>query len=103
MYESKHICLKCGKTDAGYKHNRELDGMHSFGQRRRAACQYPPISLRAEAPASYAEIVAACKGEKYNAETDEGNIESTEPFPFTYKIGNRKISDEQFNKYLFGR
>jgi hypothetical protein len=103
MYKSKHICLKCGKTDAGYKLNREFDDMHSFGQRRRAACQYPPISPQAEEPASYAEIVAACKGEKYNAETDEGNIESTEPSPFTYKIGNRKISGEQFNKYLFGR
>jgi hypothetical protein len=83
----ENICLQCGKIGNG-------SGAKSFGGLRNARLSYKPLQPIAENPATYKELIAACKSETYIAENENNkeNVEFEDDRFFGMTIGNRRIA-----------
>ena len=81
----ENICLECGKFGNGSSASR-------FGGLMQARSKYEPLQPIIENPASYRELVAACKGETYIAESDKENVEFEDNRFFGMMIGNKKYT-----------
>ena len=87
----ENICLQCGEFGNG-------SGASRFSELMRPRLQYQPLQPIAENPASYKELIAACKGETYIAENEEvkENVDFEDDRFFGMIIGNKRLALNDF-------
>ncbi|MDR1983219.1 MAG: hypothetical protein LBQ28_00110 [Prevotellaceae bacterium] len=95
LFECKNICLQCGNFGQGA-------GTHLFSELWRTRAQYRAIMPQAEVPASYSELIAACKKEAHNPENQNENpeIDFSENDNYTVTIGHKKLNTNEFTNLL---